>query len=49
VLLGDLEVRLGNYAAAGEAYRTAHGLNPRDPEIAQLAADPRSALSRVTP
>jgi UDP-GlcNAc:undecaprenyl-phosphate GlcNAc-1-phosphate transferase len=49
VLLGDLEVRLGRYAAAREAYRAARALNPRDPEIAQLAADPRSALDSVDP
>ncbi len=46
-LLGDLQVRLGSFAAAGRAYREASALNPRDPELAQLAADPRAALRRL--
>lgn len=42
-LLGDLESRRGNLAAAGRAYRRAAVLNPRDPQIAALARDPRGS------
>jgi UDP-GlcNAc:undecaprenyl-phosphate GlcNAc-1-phosphate transferase len=45
VLLGDLEVRLRNYAAARRYYGRAHALDPNDPSVAQLAADPAAALS----
>ncbi len=44
-LLGDLEVRLRDFRAAGAFYSRAHVLDPNDPTIASLAADPRSALS----
>jgi predicted Zn-dependent protease len=43
-LLGDLEVRAGNLSAAMRAYRHALALDPRDPAVAALAADPKSAL-----
>jgi len=43
VLLGDLDVRLGDLAAAQADYRHAHVLNPRDAALAALAADPRTA------
>ena len=43
-LLGDLEVRLRNFTAAKSFYRRAHSLDPLDPDIAQLAANPASAL-----
>ncbi len=42
-LLGDLEVRLRDFAAARTFYGKAHALDPRDPALAQLAADPASA------
>jgi len=41
-LLGDLAVRRGDYVAAAAAYRRANQLNPRDPTLAALAANPRS-------
>jgi UDP-GlcNAc:undecaprenyl-phosphate GlcNAc-1-phosphate transferase len=44
-LLGDLEVRLQNFRAAGSFYKRAHSLNPLDPQLLTLAADPASALS----
>jgi UDP-GlcNAc:undecaprenyl-phosphate GlcNAc-1-phosphate transferase len=44
-LLGDLEVRLRNFAAAKTFYENAHVLDPNDPTIAALANDPKSALS----
>jgi cytochrome c-type biogenesis protein CcmH/NrfG len=44
-LLGDLEVRLRNFASAKSFYEHAHALDPTDPSIAALAADPASALS----
>jgi UDP-N-acetylmuramyl pentapeptide phosphotransferase/UDP-N-acetylglucosamine-1-phosphate transferase/O-antigen ligase len=47
-LLGDLEVRLHDFRAAEAFYRHAHALDPNDPTIASLAADPASAL-RVSP
>ena len=43
-LQGDLAVRRGDLAAARKAYRTALRLNPREPGLAELAADPRLAL-----
>ena len=43
-LLGDLAVRRGDIAAARAAYARALRLNPRDPVLAALAADPRHAL-----
>jgi len=42
-LLGDLESRRGHLAAASQAYRQAAVLNPRDPQIAALALNPRGA------
>jgi uncharacterized membrane protein YhaH (DUF805 family) len=45
-LLGDLEVRLRNFAAARTFYKRAHFLDPRDPGLAALAADPASALGQ---
>jgi cytochrome c-type biogenesis protein CcmH/NrfG len=43
-LLGDLHVRLRNFSAARSFYGRAHQLNPKDPALAQFAADPRTAL-----
>jgi predicted Zn-dependent protease len=42
-LLGDLEVRAGDWQAAQSYYRRAHMLNPRDASLAASAANPRSA------
>ena len=44
-LLGDLEVRRGDIPAARRAYRRAQAINPREPSLPGLIADPRSALS----
>jgi UDP-GlcNAc:undecaprenyl-phosphate GlcNAc-1-phosphate transferase len=44
-LLGDLEVRLRDFPAAAAFYGRAHALDPNDPTIAALAANPESALS----
>jgi UDP-GlcNAc:undecaprenyl-phosphate GlcNAc-1-phosphate transferase len=44
-LLGDLEVRVGDIRAAKAYYGRAHALDPHDPSLAALAADPRTALS----
>ena len=44
-LLGDLEVRLGDFRAARAFYSRAHALDPNDPAIASLAANPASALA----
>jgi UDP-GlcNAc:undecaprenyl-phosphate GlcNAc-1-phosphate transferase len=44
-LLGDLEVRLRDFGAAGAFYGRAHALDPNDPAIAALAAHPENALS----
>jgi tetratricopeptide (TPR) repeat protein len=41
-LLGDLAVRRGNLLHARQAYTRAARLNPRDPALARLAADPRA-------
>jgi len=46
-LLGDLSVRLGDLRAARADYRRAHRLNPRDPGLASLAADPRAGAGRL--
>jgi UDP-GlcNAc:undecaprenyl-phosphate GlcNAc-1-phosphate transferase len=43
-LLGDIAVRERRLAVAKLDYRRAHQLNPRDPALAQLSRDPRSAL-----
>ena len=43
-LLGDLEVRLHNFASAKAFYERAHALDPLDPGLTSLAADPASAL-----
>ncbi|MCA1587132.1 MAG: O-antigen ligase family protein [Chloroflexi bacterium] len=45
-LLGDLSVRQGDVRAAGAHYREAARLNPRDPSLAKLAADPRAGRHR---
>jgi len=42
-LLGDLEVRRGNFGAARGYYSRAHTLDPNDPGLASLAADPAGA------
>ncbi len=42
-LLGDLEVRRGNFGAARVYYSRAHTLDPSDPGLASLAADPAGA------
>ncbi len=44
-LLGDLAVRVGHLHEARSRYEHAHALNPLDPSLEALAADPRSALS----
>ena len=44
-LLGDLEVRLRNFASAKTFYEHAHELDPTDPSINDLATNPASALS----
>ncbi len=41
-LLGDLAVRHGDFSAASAEYRRASQLNPREPTLAALAANPRS-------
>ena len=43
-LVGDLAVRSGDMPGARTAYRRALALSPRDPALAELAADPRAAL-----
>jgi O-antigen ligase len=45
-LLGDLEVRLRNFAAAKSFYEHAHVLDPLEPDIAGLAANPANALNQ---
>jgi hypothetical protein len=42
-LLGDIAVRRGRFGAAKTDYSRAHALNPRDPSLTALAADPRGA------
>ena len=44
-LLGDLEVRLRNFAKAKTFYGRAHSLDPNDLALAALAQDPQRALS----
>ncbi|MDQ3678038.1 MAG: hypothetical protein M3401_14790, partial [Actinomycetota bacterium] len=46
-LLGDLSVRQGRLRAAQADYRRAARLNPRDPGLAKLAADPRAGATRL--
>jgi cytochrome c-type biogenesis protein CcmH/NrfG len=41
-LLGDIAVRRGDLSAARADYTHAHALNPRDPSLLALAADPRA-------
>ena len=41
-LLGDLAVRHGDFSTASAEYRRASQLNPREPTLAALAANPRS-------
>jgi tetratricopeptide (TPR) repeat protein len=43
-LLGDLAVRRGDFALAGENYGRAARLNPQDPTLQLLARDPEVAL-----
>ena len=43
-LLGDLNVRKGNYPQAAVFYGEALERNPREPALAELARDPKSAL-----
>lgn len=43
-LLGDLAARRGDIGLARRDYRRAYRLNPKDTRLAQLAADPRTAL-----
>ncbi|HWE08218.1 MAG TPA: O-antigen ligase family protein [Solirubrobacteraceae bacterium] len=45
VLLGDLEVRLRDFAAAEHYYTRAHALDPTDQSVSRLAADPAGALA----
>ena len=45
VLLGDLEVRLRNFASAKTFYEHAHALDPNDTTIAGMAFNPAYALS----
>jgi UDP-GlcNAc:undecaprenyl-phosphate/decaprenyl-phosphate GlcNAc-1-phosphate transferase len=47
VLLGDIEVRRHELAAASRHYRRAHRLNPRDGDIAQLARAPSGLLQTL--
>jgi UDP-GlcNAc:undecaprenyl-phosphate GlcNAc-1-phosphate transferase len=44
-LLGDLEVRAGDLRAARSYYRRARRLDPREPALAALVADPGSGLA----
>jgi UDP-GlcNAc:undecaprenyl-phosphate/decaprenyl-phosphate GlcNAc-1-phosphate transferase len=44
-LLGDLEVRLRDFAQAKRYYTRAHALDPSDPSLTALSANPRSALA----
>jgi Flp pilus assembly protein TadD len=44
-LIGDLAARRREMAQARAAYRHAAKLNPRDAQLAELAADPSRALS----
>ena len=48
VLLGDLEVRAGDLRAAKAYYAHAHTLDPNDPAIGTLVADPTTALGNAT-
>ena len=48
-LLGDLSVRQGDLRAARAHYRQAVRLNPRDRDLAKLAADPRAGAARLGP
>jgi predicted Zn-dependent protease len=45
-LLGDLEVRTGDIPLARRYYRIAHRLDPKDPTLEVLVADPGAALRR---
>lgn len=45
-LLGDIAVRRGRLSEARRYYGRASALNPRDPSLSKLAADPASALGR---
>jgi tetratricopeptide (TPR) repeat protein len=48
-LLGDLAVRVGNFADAKRNYSHALALNPRDASLQQLAKNPRRALEGTGP
>jgi cytochrome c-type biogenesis protein CcmH/NrfG len=48
-LLGDLAVRMGDFAEAKRNYSHASALNPRDASLAALAKDPRQALQMGSP
>jgi tetratricopeptide (TPR) repeat protein len=43
-LVGDLEVRLRNFDGAKTFYERAHLLDPLDPDLASLAANPSAAV-----
>jgi UDP-GlcNAc:undecaprenyl-phosphate GlcNAc-1-phosphate transferase len=43
ILLGDLHVRAGDLSAAKRYYARAHQLDPNDPSVADLAANPAGA------
>jgi UDP-GlcNAc:undecaprenyl-phosphate GlcNAc-1-phosphate transferase len=45
-LLGDLEVRLRNFTGAKSFYEHAHVLDPLEPDITGLAANPANALNQ---
>jgi len=46
-LLGDLSVRQGDLRLAQADYSRASRLNPRDPGLVKLAADPRAGADRI--
>jgi UDP-GlcNAc:undecaprenyl-phosphate/decaprenyl-phosphate GlcNAc-1-phosphate transferase len=48
-LLGDLEVRAGDLSAARSYYRQARSLDPREPALAALVADPAGAARTAKP
>jgi UDP-GlcNAc:undecaprenyl-phosphate GlcNAc-1-phosphate transferase len=48
-LLGDLEVRAGDLRAARSYYRHARSLDPREPALAALVADPAGAARTSKP
>jgi hypothetical protein len=46
-LLGDSAARRRDFRMAGVAYRRAHALNPRDPDVAAVAESPRRAIYQL--